>query len=210
MNLYSAYDYLAFVIPGGIVLLQFTVGVGHAIGDPGAGAILLLLAAAFLVGHAVAAIASRLQPLAWGHRPGRPPDPLWGLGGGRPYSAEEITGLKQELEARYGTGLTLLRLYQLAYTEIQHVGKDARLVTINSQIAFYRNAAVGLLIAAGLALVLQVTGRSTIDAWLTVPVYVFGAALFLDRYRAFWSQFADNVVRGFRILAREEATRPSS
>ena len=201
MSLYSPYDYLAFVIPGVVVLFQIVIGSGREIGDPGAGLIILLLAAAFLIGHAVAAVAGWLQALAWGRPPGRRPDPLWGFA----YTGAELAQLTRELEARYGAGLSLTRLYQLAYTEIQHVGKDARLQTINSQIAFYRNAAASLLVAAALAAFQAATGQaSSVDPRVLIPGYLLGALLFIDRYRVFWTQFGDNVVRGFRILAKDQ------
>jgi hypothetical protein len=54
MYLYSAYDYLAVLIPGGFVLFQIAIGSGRGIGEPGAGLVIQLLAAAFLIGRAVA------------------------------------------------------------------------------------------------------------------------------------------------------------
>jgi hypothetical protein len=202
MNLYSAYDYLAFVVPGGVVIFAIIASTqGLPTSDIGVGILVVGLGGSFLVGHVLAAIASFLEPLAWGHRPGSRVEPLWGQDGPNGYGPE-LDNLASDLTERYGEGHDLRRLYQLAHTEIQYAGKDERLRLLNSQLGFYRNAAVAFLVAAIAQLIVYVRGTPKIDTWPWIGLYLMFAILFIFRYRRFWRQFADNVIRGFRVLRR--------
>ncbi|HEU5205375.1 MAG TPA: hypothetical protein VFU17_13875 [Candidatus Limnocylindrales bacterium] len=94
------------------------------------------------------------------------------------------------------------RLYQLAYTEIQQTGKAGRLNTLNSQIGFYRNAAAALILAAVLHAGVQVFGEAKLPIYPWVPLYAGCGVLFAFRYRRYWRQFGDNVIRGIRVIDR--------
>jgi hypothetical protein len=177
--------------------------------EPGASALVFLLGLAFLVGHMLASVAAWLQPVVWGHAPGGSSDPLWGVfGHGGTYTDVEADRVARELERHYGAGLSRRRLYGLAYTDLQQAGKEARLVSLNSQIAFCRNAAVAFLVAAVAQGVGTVAGRGVLDGGWLVAAYLLGACMFAARYKRFWRQFGDNVIRGFRVLAKTQ-TRPS-
>jgi hypothetical protein len=202
MNLYSAYDYLAFIIPGGLTLGALIVAVfGLPPQEPGASAMVVLLGLAFLVGHVLATVASWAQPIAWGHAPGQAANPLWGVfGRGGVYSAAEAESLVAELEKRYGPGLHSKRLYQLAYTELQQREKEGRLMPLNSQIGFCRNASVALVFAAVAQLGGELGNVATPGTFWLLPTYVLAALVFAARYKRLWRQFGDNVLRGFRVL----------
>jgi len=207
MNLYSAYDYLAYIIPGGMVVGGLQVAIwGWPTNEPSTSALVLLLGLAFIVGHLVATVAAWAQSIVWGHRPGLRPDPLWGVKGSRGvYTNDEWAIVVRQFEARYGTGYTDSRLYQLAYTDLQQQGLEGRLTSLNSQIGFARNAGTALVIMAavhaGAAQGFE-PARSTL---ILIPAYLVAAAVFVGRYRRTWQQFGDNVVRGFRASASRPA-----
>jgi hypothetical protein len=203
MNLYSAYDYLAFIVPGG-----FTVGAvylafwGWPQAEPGASALVILLGLAFLVGQVLASVGAWLQPIAWGHRPGSPIDPLWGVfGHGGTYSEAESEQVVRELEGHFGSGLGQKRLYQLAYTDLQQSGKEARLVVLNSQMGMCRNSVAAFLAAAVAQAAAVVAGPTISNSRWLIAAYLLGASVFVARYKRFWRQFGDNVIRGFRVSA---------
>jgi hypothetical protein len=202
MNLYSAYDYLAFVIPGGLAISGLVVGVfGLPTAEPGASAMVGLLGLAFLIGHVLATIGSWAQPVAWGHAPGHTADPLWGVFGSRAvYSADEAEELVHELQTKYGTGLSAGRLYQLAYTDLQQAGKENRLLTLNSQIGFCRNTTIALIVAFLAQIVGELAAIATPGTSWLVPTYLAVCLVFIARYKRLWRQFGDNVLRGFRVL----------
>ena len=202
MNLYSAYDYLAFIIPGGLTIGAFVVAVfGLPTQEPGTSAMVVLLGLAFLIGHVLATVGSWAQPIAWGHTPWDAPDPLWGVfGRGGVYSADEAKSLVADLEKRYGIGHTPRRLYQLAYTELQQTEKEGRLVPLNSQIGFCRNATVSLGVATLAELGGELGNVATPGTLWLLPTYFLAALIFAARYKRLWRQFGDNVLRGFRVL----------
>lgn len=202
MNPYSVYDYLAYVIPGGTVLVATQLAfAGWPSSEPGNVGLVALLAAAFLVGHGTAALAAFFEPLVWRHRPGAPVSPLWGLEGpGGVYDSDEIEKIQGELAKRYGPGLGLKRLYQLAYTDLQQRGKDQRLLTLNSQIGFHRNSAAALAVAVVVQASAILARREATGTWAVASVYAAGVLVFAIRYKRYWRQFGDNVIRGFRVL----------
>jgi hypothetical protein len=76
MDRYSAYEFLAYLLPGGVVVFASWIGLqGWPTTEPGATSLVFLLAGSFFVGQAVAAVASLLEPVLWGHPPGTPRDP---------------------------------------------------------------------------------------------------------------------------------------
>jgi hypothetical protein len=203
MNLYSAYDYLAFIIPGGLTVGAVYIAFwGWPQAEPGASALVILLGLAFLVGQVLASIGAWLQPVAWGHAPGSIVDPLWGVfGKGATYSEAEAEQVVRELEGHFGPGLSRNRLYQLAYTELQQSGKEGRLAVLNSQIGMCRNSVAGFLVAAVAQIVAIMAGPTLPNAGLLTAAYALGAGVFVARYKRFWGQFGDNVIRGFRVSA---------
>jgi hypothetical protein len=94
--------------------------------------------------------------------------------------------------------------YNLAYTELQQAGKDHQLKVMNQQIGFYRNMSFACLLAAGMVAYLAIGGHTHLP-WLPwAAFFLVTAALFAYRYRRFWRNFGDNVVRGIRALPRVE------
>jgi hypothetical protein len=200
VNPFSAYEWLSFLIPGGVFLFAAFYGwKGWPYPEPGAAVLTGILAASFAVGHAVAAVASWLEPVIWLHLPGTRQNPEWGMfGSGGTYDDAERVLVVADLRVRYGD-VDFRTGYNLAYTELRQAGNDAALAIVNQQIGFYRNmsmsAAAGTLIVVGYWAV----GRDALPvAW---ALFLGTAAiLFAYRYRRFWRRFGDEVIRGFRTL----------
>lgn len=205
MDRYSAYEFLAYLLPGGVVVFATWIGTqGWPAAEPGATSLVFLLAASFFVGQAVAALASWLEPVLWGHAPRTPRDPTWGLfGSGRRYASEarddlllELRGHVRVAEADFPTA------YRLSYTRLQQAGHDSHLRVLNQQIAFHRNSALALALAALVQGWLLWNDEALLSlAWL--PIYVVGSLIFAARYRRFYVEFGDNVIRGIRLLGRK-------
>jgi hypothetical protein len=200
---YSPYRWLAFVIPGGVILFAFFYGWnGWPFPEPGATALVGILAAAFAVGAANAGAANWVEPVLWLHRPGSGQDPSWGLfGTGCPYEERERAVIEAELRSRYGAEASFRTGYNLAYTELQHGGKADRLNQLNEEIGFYRNMTTACIASAVVIGVYTIVwDRRALPPVLWIPLFVAMAILFGYRYRRFWRRFGDYVIRGFRTL----------
>lgn len=210
MDRFSPYEYLAFLLPGGLLTMAAWIAMGGSVlPDPGAGLLAILLGVAFVIGHAVASIASWLEPVAWGHRPGQRPDPLWGaFGEGRRYTEADRPRLEGEFRDRFGVPDGLPTLYALGYTRLQQLKLDGHLQVLNQQIGFYRNTAAACLLAAGLHLCVRIREIGSNDV-LLLAAYAAGLALFTARYRRFWTYFSDAVIRGVRLIEPTAGRSPT-
>jgi hypothetical protein len=206
MDRFSPYEYLAFLLPGGLLLLAVSVVFeGWPPPDPGAGLLVILIGLAFVVGHAVASVASWLEPVAWGHLPGQRPNPFWGTIGKRgQYSETDRSQVEQDFRDRLGATGDLPAIYALGYTKLQQLKLDAHLQVLNQQIGFYRNTATACLLAILLELSTGVFAVGT-PVGSRVALYGAGLALFATRYRRFWRYFTDAVIRGVRLLEQKAA-----
>jgi hypothetical protein len=202
MDRYSAYEFLAYLLPGGAVIFAAWVGAeGWPSAEPGPTGLIFILAASFFVGQAVAAMASWLEPVLWGHQPYTPRDPTWGLfGEGRRYEDAERDDLLTELRSHVGSGdADFAGAYRLGYTRLQQAGHDGHLRVLNQQIAFHRNSALSMLSAAVIHVGLLLAGQASSPSWWAA-LYCAAAIIFAGRYRRFYVEFGDNVIRGIRLL----------
>jgi len=197
----SLYDYLAFVVPGAMILFVAVYGYdGWPRGEPGVAGTVALTAASFVVGYINAALGNWLQPMFLGGKPGGRADSLWGtLGACSHYTDAERDRFTRMLTDRYddlppGAG------FHLAYTELQQRGLDGPLVLMNQHIGFTRGTAtataVGLTIDIGLAL----TSGTHLPLVVWGPILLSAMVPFVMRYRRFWRRFGDQVLRGIYVL----------
>jgi hypothetical protein len=198
---FSPYEYFSYFFPGATVFGAFWLStVGFPAKEPGAAATLAVIGVAFVTGHVVAAIAAWFEPLLWGQRPGRRPDPEWGMfGRSGTYDEADRASITEDLGVRYGSKPFRIA-YNLAYTELQQAGKDAQLKVMNQQIGFYRNMAFASALAGVIIAGESVYGSSLVPAVPWVPFFGLTTWMFIYRYRRFWRYFGDNVIRGFRGL----------
>lgn len=207
---FSAYDYIGIVLPGGAVISTAFYGwFGWPYPEPGATALVAILAAAFAAGTAIGGFGAWLSPIALGKHPGAKSDPLWGLfdGSDAEFDREQV---HQRFEERLGQG-KLVVLYHLGYVRLQHENKAGRLDAINQQLAFNRNMAAAVLACLALVVLYAVMGKSHLPLLPWVPVLVVGLVLFTYRFRRQWRWFGTYVVRGVLALPVERGgADPSS
>jgi hypothetical protein len=202
---FSPYEYFSYLFPGATVLgAYYFASFGPPEKEPGAVVALAVIGIAFVLGHAVAAVASWLEPTLWGHAPGGKTDQTWGMfGRNGTYQESEREAITAALGQRYGS-IPFRSAYNLAYTELQQAGKDHQLKVMNQQIGFYRNMSFACLLSAIIVAYVAVMGHKY-PPWLPwVPFFLVSTALFTYRYRRFWRYFGDNVVRGIRAFPRDE------
>lgn len=205
---YAAYEFLSLVIPGGLLLAAAVYGWdGWRYDEPGATALVGILAASYVVGQANAAIANLLEPVLWLRRPGSRQDPTWGMFGPKgTYSEQDREHILGQLRARYGD-VDFPRGYNLAYTELYQLGKDEQLKLANQSIGFLRNMTCACVIATCLVGAYAAAGREALPAAIWIPIGVAASVLFAYRYRRFWRRFGDYVIRGFSVLPARPSER---
>lgn len=197
MKPYTGYEFLGFILPGLLVLAIAYYGWhGWSHGEPGPTAVLGIAAAAYIVGHVVAAAANWLAPLAWGQLPGRRVSSFQGLRGGNgKYVGVSDDQLLEWLGA--DAEQDPQRAFDLAYTRIRQHGDTTQLDILNEQIGFYRNGAVAGLLGTVIVITLELVagGAGTLPALTSAPVLALVTLAFCLRYRRFWTRFGDYVIR---------------
>ncbi len=209
MDNLTLYDYLGFVVPGGLVVAAAAYGFDlapiHA--APSTPGLALLTAAAFVVGHINAALGNFLQPAAWVHRPGSRLPSSAGLFGRRGlYSATQQAGIEQHFANRFPQADDFQQRFNLGYTELRQKELDKAAQIMNQQIGFYRNMAAGIVVALCVVIVAAILGHHTLRWWLWVPLGVTGEALFIFRFRRFWVRFGNEIVRGVQTLPNDASS----
>ena len=200
MGPYSAYEYLTFILPGATVLFVSVYGwFGWPWKEPGASVLVGLVAACFLVGNAVSALATWLQPALLGDRPGSVANSLWGqFGEGEP-SAGQQQRIEEMLRARYGD-VSLQEGYGLARTEVAASPQGSALDRLNQQIGFYRGMTISCVIALAIEVVLAIGWHTHLPPGLWLPIFAGTSLMFGYRFRRFWRWYADYVLRTTRLL----------
>jgi hypothetical protein len=197
----TLYDYVSFVVPGALILFTAVYGYdGWTRAEPGATGMIGLLAAAFVVGHVNAVAGNWLEPIFLGGRPGAPTDRLWGtLGSHSQYSAADRAIFETMLTARYGP-VELAMAFRLGQTELQQTGHDGPLKLALQHLGFYRGMVSASLIAVVIDVGLAIGSGTELPLLLWTPVMAVVGAACVVRYRRFWRQFGDHLLRGVASL----------
>ena len=197
------YDYLGFIVPGAVIIAVAVYGFGLAgvTTAPSAEGILLLTAAAFVVGHLNVAVANMLQPVAFGHWPFTRLRSTEGLFGnhGR-YREAERKEIEDEFAGFFPAASTFEEQFRLGYTLLRQKQLDLALQTANQQIGLYRNLMAATVVCLPLLAAAAAADHHTLRPQIWIPLDVLAAVLFAIRFRRFWVGFADEVVRGVRAL----------
>lgn len=191
----SPYQYLTFLLPGGLVLFAVVYGWnGWPYGEPGAGAILGLSVAAFMVGHTLAALANFLQASWWGHRPGsrlQSSEGLFDKGGRYASTKDEVI---KAFDALYPTVSTFEAKFGIAYAEAQAGPLAPKLQSLVEQIGFYRSMAAASAISLGLVLIFNALDHEHLPLFPWVPTFIVTTLLYGYRFRRFWRYVGEYVV----------------
>lgn len=206
MNLYSAYEYLSFILPGAVLLFASFFGYnGWHWKEPGGTALVGILAACYLVGQANAAIAQYGQPLLWGRRPSNKAQSDWGMFG--PHGTFP-TADRPDIEATLGRVYghrPFQQTFAEALADMRRTGNDKFIDLLNAQIGLYRNLTSATLLSTIIVTYYNLSSRRNLPALPWIPIFVVVTILFANRYRHFWRRFGAHVVNMVRAVA---ATRP--
>jgi hypothetical protein len=199
----TLYDYLCFIAPGGLVLAAVVYGFELAPvgGAPTSTGLVLLTAAAFIVGHLNAAVANYLQPLAWGKRPGSRLPSSTGLFGNRGlYGSTPQHQIEQDFKAPFPEAHDFQQRFDLGYTLLRQKKLDTGAQIMNQQIGFYRNIAASVLAGIFIVVIATLWQHDTLHWWIWLPVGIVAEVLFVFRFRRFWVRFGNEIVRGVQAL----------
>jgi len=203
VNPYSPYEYLSFILPGGVLLFASFYGYnGWHWKEPGGTALVGILAACFLVGHANAAVAQYGQPLLWGQRPSNRSSSEWGMFGPRGTftAVGDRERIEHELSAAY-SGLPLQEAFAAALADMRRNGNDGFLNILNAQIGLYRNLTSATFLATVVVVYYDLSSHQHLPALPWVPIFLTVTVLFANRYRHFWRRFGAHVVNTVRSAA---------
>jgi hypothetical protein len=204
MGPFSLYEYLSYILPGSTVLFVAAYGwYGWPYKEPGATALLGLIAASFIIGTAVHTVGTYLvEPVILGSRPGARPDSLWGQFGQDDRHYGEQEAFEALFRDRYGADTSLAAGFALARTEVQKSpGSGDGLDTLNQQIGFSRGMATGCLTGLAIECVLAGFGRTHLLPGLWIPTLAVTTWLFAYRLRRFWRWYGDYVLRSIKVIA---------
>lgn len=199
MDRLDIYEYISFILPGGLVLAAILYGfeIVPPTANVSATFLILLTATAFVFGHLNVAIANFVEPLAWGRWPGTRPSSTAGLFGKRGlYDPEYQRRVEERFDRLFPTASNFQQRFNLAYTLLRQEQLDGHLQVLNKQIGFYRNMATAVTVSLGIVIAASATGHYRLNLWPWIPLGVVALLLLVVRYRRFWIRFGDEVVRG--------------
>lgn len=203
---YSVYEYLTFVIPGGVILAATIYGwKGWPFGEPGVIAAAGLVVAAFISGHALASVANWLEPMWWRRRPGSTVSSSAGLfGEGGLYDADEEKTLRNLFRKAFPELSGFENQWRAAYSVALRGPLGSRLQIMVDQIGFYRSMAAASLLCGLLILAFELGGKAHLPLLPWLPITAVTTLAFALRYRRFWTRLGDYVVREVVVAKRDE------
>jgi hypothetical protein len=199
MDKLDVYQYISSILPGGLVLAAVLYGyeVVPTKANPSATVLILLTAAAFIVGHLNVAVANFLQPLVWGKRPGTWPPSTAGLFGKRGrYDEAQQRRIERQFEQQFPDASNFQQRFNIGYTLLRQEQLDGHLQTLNAQIGFYRNMATAVAVSLGVLVSATAAGHHRLDLPVWIPLGLVALLLLVSRFRRFWVRFGDEVIRG--------------
>jgi hypothetical protein len=209
---YSAYDFLSFVLPGGLLLFIYLAATGGLpTSEPGAGTLAVYAGAAFLIGQLNGVASSYVQPVFWGHGPWTVPDSSWGVFGRfARYKEADRERVTKQLRNRFpgNESEEFQEVFNLGYTLLQVAGKDDHLKMLNAQIGFFRNTSVASGLCVVFLIALDQLGQNRPFQPVVTWFLAACAVTFYFRYRYAWSAFGNAVCRG--VIALPETPPASS
>ncbi len=204
---FSAYEYLTFIFPGAtLIFIVFFGWNGWPYGEPGAGALIGLASASFLIGHALAALANWFESVWWGHRPGTSVSSTQGLfGKGGLYNAQE----EKEIEDAFARAFPQLdgtqNRFRAAYSKAQEGPVARKIQVFVDQIGFYRSMATSTALGIPIVAIYGLAGRDHLPWFLWIPALGLATLAFVLRYRRFWIRTGDYVVRDMIVRINSDS-----
>lgn len=197
MNQFSTYDILAYVIPGGILIVVVDYFYGEPPLDYSPSQLVILTVASYLTGYLIAAVASKLQGVALNGNPFLKERHVHRL-----FDSKSILGsaeckrYKALLLQKYGEDTSIAVAYEKAahYGRVSEIGE--RLQFLSQQIAFARSMMLATFMAGTFIIIndVQEVGLKHIHVWW-VLLFIGSSFLFRMRFVRFWYEYARTVLR---------------
>ena len=196
MNQFSTYDILAYVIPGGMLIVVVDYFRGEPPLDYSASQLVVLTVAAYLTGYLIAAVASKLEGFALSGNPLLKDRHVYRL-----FDSKSILGsaeckrYKALLHQKYGDDTYIA----VAYEKAAHYGRMSeireRLQFLSQQAAFARSMMIATFMAGTYIIIndVQEVGLKHIHVWW-VLLFMGSSLLFRMRFVRFWYEYAKTVL----------------
>lgn len=201
----SAYRYLTFLLPGALLLFVSLYGWnGWPYGEPGAGALLGLSAASYMIGHVLVAIANYFQPVWWWQPPGGRLESSQGLFDKPGRYAKSKDAVLAAFGKWYPQVTGFDAQFGIAYQEAQKGPLGAKLLSIVEEIGYYRSMATASAICFVLVLAFNLLGRHHLPLFPWLPIFLGSCAAHAYRFRRFWRYTAEYVTG--EVLQKSEVS----
>lgn len=190
----SAYRYLAFLLPGALLLFVAFYGWnGWPYGEPGAGVVLGLSAASYVSGHVLVSIANFFQPVWWLQPPGRRVKSSQGLFDESGRYAKSKDQVLKAFENAYPQVSEFEAQFGIAYQEAQKGPLAPKLLAFVEEIGYYRSMATASAICVLLVAVFNFAQHEHLPPGLWIPVFLVSTIAHAYRFRRFWRYVAEYV-----------------
>ena len=199
-SVFSLYDFVSYVLTGLAVIAGAWWAAAGVPNEPGTATVLGLIAAGYVAGHLVQAVAVLWEPRYWKLRGGWPSDARVNHDSGESYDQPLRAFLADRLAAEHGEAVREMRAadrFALARADLRAWGADARAELMNTLYALSRG------LATASAILILVFAASWIDDGqiepfgLATAAAILAALLFMLRFDRFGFYFADQVWRDY-------------
>ncbi len=209
LSAFGLYEFVSLVFTGAALLCGVWWAAAGVPDEPGAATVIALIAASFVVGHAVQATGSMWESGYWRRRGGWPSAERMREQSPCAYPETFRAVILEALAARHGDSVRQLRpddLFGLARADLRAAGADGRAEVMNALYGMSRGfATVSVLLAAVFA-VKWIDVRGFKPWGIALLIALVAGGLFAYRFHRFGYFFADQVWRD----AAAFAVRPSA
>lgn len=212
LSVFGLYDFVSLVFTGAALLCGVWWAAAGVPDEPGAATVIALMAASFVIGHAVQAVGSMWEGRYWKARGGWPSAERMREQSPRAYAETLRAVILEALAARHGDTVRQLRpddLFGLARADLRAAGADGRAELMNALYGMSRGfATVSVMLAAVFAA--KWFDAGDFEPWgIALLIALVAGGLFAYRFHSFGYFFADQVWRDAAAFASRPAAGPS-
>lgn len=204
LSVFGLYDFVSLVFTGAALLAGVWWAAAGVPGEPGASTVIALMAASFVLGHAVQAVGTLWEGRYWKLRGGWPSDARIKPGSTRAYDAAFRSVISDALASRHGDAVRQLQstdLFGMARADLRADGADGRAELMNALYGMSRGFATTALMLIGVFVVKWIDTGDAMPWGAAAGCALLAGALFLYRVERFGYFFADQVWRDVAALA---------
>jgi hypothetical protein len=202
-SLFSLYDFLGYVLSGGILLVGAWWAFDDLPSDIGTAAVFGLIGLSYAVGHAVQSLANLWEGLLW-KRSGLPSTTRMTPGADGAYADVLRKIIHERIKGDTGADeLATPDAFQVARAELRRQELDGRAELMNTMYALCR----GLTTTAGVLLIVFIAAGFVTGDWqrllIGAGVMVIAVVLYAKRAVRYSYRFADQVWHDYAALPRD-------